>query len=127
MGDVGGAAAILDAVIATGRATGNRAAPYLAVQEVRTRRRRIRVADTLVILRLAASFVRTSEPTNPFEARKILAERGAFKEEREIVGAALTVIGTYCDERNFDDAMLEAEELKRAYESIRKDLSPFTA
>ena len=116
LGDVGGAAAILDAVIATGRATEEtkqlRISLYRKSGLVDDA---IRVADTLVdspLSRIVRADLRADK--NPFEARKILAERGAFKEEREIVGAALTVIGTYCDERNFDDAMLEAEELKRA-------------
>ena len=46
---------------------------------------------------------------SPSEARTILAGRASFTEERDIIGAALTVIETYCEEKNFTDALAEAE------------------
>jgi hypothetical protein len=51
---------------------------------------------------------------SPSEARTILAERGSFTDTRDIVAAALTVIETYCEEKNFTDALTEAERLKGA-------------
>jgi tetratricopeptide (TPR) repeat protein len=49
--------------------------------------------------------------TAPEEARRILDRRATFDGPREIVGAALTVIDTFCEQNDFAHALEEAERL----------------
>jgi tetratricopeptide (TPR) repeat protein len=73
----------------------------------------IRIADTLLdspksqIIRADLHAERAPE-----EARSILADREQFTESRDIIAASLTVMEAYCEQRNFTDALQEAERLK---------------
>jgi tetratricopeptide (TPR) repeat protein len=114
IGDIAAASKILDAVIASGY--NPEATKELRVSLFRKEKRfdqAIAVADTLVDSprsRIIRADVRAER--SPSEARTILADRNSFTDERDIVGAALTVIETYCEEKNFTDALTEAERLK---------------
>jgi len=116
IGDIEGASEILDAVAATGY--NPEETKQLRVSLYRKEKRfdeAIAVADTMVDSpggRIIRADVRAER--SPSEARTILAGRASFTEERDIIGAALTVIETYCEEKNFTDALAEAERLKLA-------------
>jgi thioredoxin-like negative regulator of GroEL len=114
IGDIAAASKILDAVVASGY--NPEATKELRVSLYRKEKRldeAIAVADTLVDnprSRVIRADLRAERL--PSEARTILAGRTSFTDERDIVGAALTIIETYCEEKNFTDALTEAERLK---------------
>jgi tetratricopeptide (TPR) repeat protein len=115
VGDTAAASKILDAVVATGY--DSEETKQLRVSLYRRNRRfdeAIAVADTLADSprsRIIRADLRAER--SPSEARAILADRASFSDDRDIVAAALTVIDTYCEEKNFGDALAEAERLKQ--------------
>jgi tetratricopeptide (TPR) repeat protein len=114
VGEIDAAIKIVDAVVATGYDTEEFKELRISLYR-RTKRsdEGIAVADTLTdspYSRIVRADLRLDR--SPSEARTILADRASFTDEREIVAAALIVIDTYCKERNFADALAEAERLK---------------